>query len=99
MDALGRAGRIERLTIQPPGKPMNAIAEAIADRQSEIERLQAAIPDTSPQHKKALKAQLQALRKGYVASLGRSTSPQPPAAPPAAAPPAPPSTPNTRRAA
>ena len=43
MDALGRAGRIERLTIQPPGKPMNAIAEAIADRQSEIERLQAEI--------------------------------------------------------
>ena len=43
MDALGGAGRSERLAIQPPGKPMNAIAEAIADRQSEIERLQAEI--------------------------------------------------------
>ena len=43
MYAFGRAGRIERLTIQPPGQPMNAIAEAIADRQSEIERLQAEI--------------------------------------------------------
>ena len=43
MDALGRAGRVERLTIQPRKKPMSVIAKAIAARQSEIERLQAEI--------------------------------------------------------
>ena len=43
MDALGRAGRVERLTIQPREKPMSVIANAIAARQSEIERLQAEI--------------------------------------------------------
>ena len=35
--------RVERRTIQPPGKPMSVIAQAIADRQSEIERLQVEI--------------------------------------------------------
>ena len=35
--------RVERRTIQPLGKFMSVIAKAIADRQSEIERLQAEI--------------------------------------------------------
>ena len=35
--------RVERRTIQPLGKLMSVIAKAIADRQSEIERLQAEI--------------------------------------------------------
>ena len=43
-NTLGRSlERVERRTIQPLGKLMSVIAKAIADRQSEIERLQAEI--------------------------------------------------------